>query len=193
MKRLILVCVLAIALLLVWISPSLAAPTNHLHVSDYIDKTFLEPVHSVLTGDMFVHNRDYHGIPIVDQLVLLKMESTLGASNWATNANNFGCVKYFKARTILFGKPVPNYIWHWGSRWYKFRTPKIGMCQWGRFIERWGDGWFLGRLKAGDWIAVARVYNGGSTYAARCRALDIKYTAMFKAAGYPMTAAGYTP
>lgn len=193
-------CVLLIVSLWGSTSPAQAAPREH--VSDYLDRVFLEPVHSVLTGDMFIHNRDVHGIPIVDQMVLLRLETTLGCTSggshptmsWAVAASNFGCVKWFKTRwTKDMGTPPPGRIWHWSSYWYRWDTPKQGMCGWARFVEHWGSGWFLGRLKAGDWNAVARVYNGGSTYAARCRALDAKYTKMFKDAGYPLTASGYAP
>lgn len=196
MRRITLVFALAIAWLVVGaFLPPLAqsSPAKHVHVSDYIDQVFLEPRHSVLTGDMFIHLRDVHHIPIVDAMVLLQMETTMGAPNVFTRHNNFGCVKYFQKRTVLFRNLVPGTFWYWGSRWYSWKTPAQGMCAWGRFIEHWGDGWFLRRLKAGDWTTVARVYNGGSTYAARCRALDVKYTAMFKAAGYPLTASGWTP
>jgi hypothetical protein len=202
MKRLVLIVLLALVLVLVLSSVALAAPHQHVFVADFIDKTFLEPVHSVLTGAMFVHNRDVHGIPIVDQMVLLKLESTLGCTSgglhpsmsWAVAGNNFGCVKWFQTRwTKDMGTVPPGRIWHWSSYWYKWDTPAQGMCGWARFVEHWGSGWFLGRLKAGDWNTVARVYNGGSTYAARCRALDAKYTKIFRDNGYPLTAAGWTP
>ena len=71
------------------------------------------------------------------------------------------------------------------------------MCGWGRFVEHWGNGNFLAALKRGDWLAVARTYNGygphAYTYAGWLKTLHDKYVAQFKAAGYPLTAADYTP
>jgi hypothetical protein len=206
MRKLILLfvlCVLAIVSLWVWISPAAAAPTKHVFVADFIDQRFLEPVHSVITGDMLIHNRDVHHIPIIAQMVLLRLETTLGATtgganpkmSWAVRANNFGCVKWYATRWKAdWGPPPPGRIWHWSSWWYKWKTPAEGMCGWGRFLEHWGNGWFLKQLKAGNWDAVARVYNGGSTYAARCRYWDRYYRNVFRATGeYPLTVAGWTP
>ena len=153
-------CVLVIALLLVWTSPSQAAPTSHVFVADYIDRVFLEPVHSVITGDMLIHNRDVHGIPIVDQLVLLKLETNLGS--WTggqpfTRHNNFGCVKAFPGRASLFRDLVPGRFWHWSSYWYSWDTPAHTQRQCRQSHSCWnGD---LPDRNQRDWALSPSSYN----------------------------------
>lgn len=161
-------------------------------LAQFINTKILAPYHSVLTGQEFIYNRDHYGIPIIDQLVLMKIETNLGNTTGGAHPkmsvfvkyNNFGCVKYYKGRIT----PNPGTFVVWNAKWYRWSTPSAGMIGWAKFVSTWGKGSFLKNLKARNWLAVARTYNGkgphAATYASWCRTLYAKYAKIFKDAGY---------
>ena len=207
MKKHLFVCILCLLvvgflLISILVSPAKAMTTgngsSHVWVGTFLDQGLLKQYNSVLTGNEFVYLRDHYGIPIVDAITILKIETNLGAKDEVfTKYNNFGCVVYFPERVTLMGTPVPGTFVSGGHKWFKWVTPQQGMVGWGRFVQAWNHGTFLKALKAGDWKKVAETYNGKGPnavkYAGWCKTLFDKYTKMFKDNGYPLTAAGYTP
>lgn len=163
--------------------------------AQFIERAFLKPHHSRLTGDMFTSLRRWYGIEPLWTLTILGAETSLGDPRLGgplVGVNNFGCIRAGKASTP-WAKLACGVITVNDRVWWRFKTPWDGIAAWGRLIKigpTFIPGYYLERLRAGDWRGWAKVYYGESvegfeSYLDNILHLNATFKKKLEAAGFP--------
>jgi peptidoglycan hydrolase CwlO-like protein len=163
----------------------------------YIERTFLQPRGSILTGQMVMDVWIKYGISPAMSLTVLNAESGMGSLKWGgrlvTEANNFGCIRYRETTSWLQWPPPISHgkILVGGSYWMTFPSPSLGMEAWARCITYGcGRDCYRPLMRVGNWTAFADIYYGNGVPG------EAKYIARLDYAWWLLTtssrAAGYT-
>ena len=175
------------------------APTSAAEIAAqaaFIERVFLVPRASVLTGEMVMDIWARYGISPAMSLTVLNPESGMGSRKWGgrlvTEANNFGCIKY-KETAVWLNWPPPiahGKIIVGGMAWMTFPSVSEGMEAWARYIAYGrGKDCYRPLMVAGDWAAFANIYYGANvagvaTYIDRLMAIYNVLKVESSAAGY---------
>ena len=124
----------------------------------FIDRTFLQPHKSVITGEMVMALREWYGITPLWTLSILGAETSMADPQLGgalVGFNNFGCMKAGDP-TTAWGKLANGTTVINGMTWWTFPDVWTGMVAWGRLIKLE----YLDLLKAGGVSAAAPKYYG---------------------------------
>jgi hypothetical protein len=162
----------------------------------FIERTFLVPRASVLTGQMVIDIWARYGISPAMSLTVLNAESGMGSRKWGgrlvTEANNFGCIKYRENPPWLQWPPPISHgkIKVGSSYWMTFPSVSEGLEAWARYITNGlGRDCYRPLMLAGDWAGFANIYYGANvagvaTYIDRLAAIHNVLKVESSAAGY---------
>jgi peptidoglycan hydrolase CwlO-like protein len=133
----------------------------------FIERTFLIPRASVLTGAMVIDIWVRYGLSPAMSLTVLNAESGMGSRKWGgrlvTEANNFGCIKYRENPPWLSWPPPISHgkIKVGGAYWMTFPSVSEGLEAWARYIANGlGRDCYRPLMVAGDWVAFSNIYYG---------------------------------
>lgn len=162
--------------------------------AEFIQETFLRPHNSRITADMVLKMRDWYGIEPLWTLTILGAETSIADPKLGgrlVKYNNFGCIRSGSEKT-KWGQLANGTIVVGGKRWWTYPDPWVGMAAWGRLIKvgpTSNPGYYLERLKAGDWQGWASVYYGSTVpgfkdYLANILKIACSFRAKAHAAGF---------
>jgi peptidoglycan hydrolase CwlO-like protein len=176
------------------------APTSAAEIAAqaaFIERVFLVPRASVLTGEMVMDIWARYGISPAMSLAVLNAESGMGSRKWGgrlvTQANNFGCIKYRESAVWLTWAPPISHgkILVGGAYWMTFPSVSEGLEAWARYIAYGrGKDYYRPLMVAGDWTSFANVYYGADV-AGVATYID-RVTAIYNVLKIESSAAGYS-
>lgn len=152
-----------------------------------IDRVFLQPHHSPITGAMVVSLREWYGIQPLWTLSILGAETSMGdpvLGGRLVGYNNFGCMRAGDA-TTKWGMLASGTVSVAGRVWWRFPSPLIGMMAWGRLIKLE----YLPLLQQGGVSGAYGKYYGRevagfATHLAELRQIEKSVAAKARAAGW---------
>jgi len=150
--------------------PNRKCPTNEAEIraqATFIERTWLIPRKSVLTGRMIMDLWIKYDISPAESLTVLSEESGMGSTTnggrLVTEGNNFGCMTYMSSPKWLSWPPAIGHgkIFVGGRAWMKFYSVEDGIEAWGRYIANGlGRDYYRPLMKANDWVTFAWTYYG---------------------------------
>jgi hypothetical protein len=157
-----------------------------------IDRLFLEPHNSEITGEMVMSLAEWYEIEPLWTLTVLGLETSLGdpvKGGRLVGVHNYGCMKAGRTDT-KWGSLSNGTITVGGKRWFTFKDAWTGMIAWGRLIKRGPTslpGAYLRQLRTGDWDRFCSLYYGNvagvAEYTARCWEMHRRFRERARAAG----------
>jgi hypothetical protein len=170
-----------------------AAHGSYTSTAAFLDAEVLGPHHSVIQGVDMVYVWRVYGIDVLDQIVILGAETSLGDPRLGgrlVQVNNFGCVRAFGDwKATKWGAWADGTVSIRGKQWLTWPSPDVGLAAWGRYIKTGSGGRYPALLDRNDWAGFANIYYGAGVpglgaYTANLRAIERRYRALAHAYGF---------
>jgi hypothetical protein len=171
----------------------LGVPKSLEPLADFIDREFLRPHDTDITGAMVVGLKE-QGIPVALTLTILGAETSLGDPELGGELisgghYNFGCLKYSPTPSP-WGALATGKVKVRGVDWFSFPDAATGMKAWGLYISQgptWNPGYYLKTYP--NWPDLVSVYYGSDVkdfhvYLRHVEQLYAKFSGGLKAAGF---------
>ena len=160
-------------------------------LADFIDREFLRPHDTDITGAMIVGLKEEFGIPVCLTLTVLGAESSLGdpaMGGELARQHNYGCIK-----TAVVGpwdKTANGRVIVRGIAWWTWPDAETGMKAWGMYISQgpsFNPGYYLQAYP--DWEKFCSVYYGSGVedyhvYLRHVESLYEKFSSRLRVAGF---------
>jgi hypothetical protein len=195
MRRRILIIVALVAVILggLFFAPAAAAHGTYTSTAAFLDAEILGPHHSIIDGADMVAVWRIYGVDVLDQLVILGAETSLGdprQGGTLVRENNFGCIRAFAGwQKTPWGAWADGTVTIRGKQWLTWPAPGVGMYAWGRYIKAGVGGRYLPILARNDWSAFAAIYYGRGVpglgqYTSNLYAIQARYRALAHSHGF---------